>query len=62
MSYPKISNLKTRLNLTLEKDFKNDLMLLAKDDSRSINSLIISILKKELDKEEWQEKLRRLKM
>ena len=40
-----ISKDKTRTQLTIEKDLKETLELIAKNDERSFNSLVIKILK-----------------
>lgn len=36
---------KTRINITIEKDLKSELEKLAKEDNRSFNNLVITILK-----------------
>ena len=36
---------KTRTQLTIEKDLKSQLEIIAKEENRSFNNLIISILK-----------------
>lgn len=49
----KIREDKTRVNLTMEKTLKAQLEQLAEEDSRSLNSLVIHLLKKaisEMDK------------
>ena len=40
-----ISNSKTRIALTIDKDLKEQLSKIAKDEERSLNNLIIKILK-----------------
>lgn len=41
----KISDLNTRTNLTISKELKKQLEDIAKDQNRSFNNLIITILK-----------------
>lgn len=36
---------KTRINITIEKDLKAELEKLAKEDNRSFNNLVITVLK-----------------
>lgn len=40
---------KTRTNITIEKDLKVKLEQLAKEDNRSFNNLVITILKNHVD-------------
>lgn len=44
-----ISENKTRTNITIEKDLKLKLEILAKQDNRSFNNLVITILKNYVD-------------
>lgn len=41
----KISDLNTRTNITISKELKKQLEELAKNDNRSFNNLVITILK-----------------
>ena len=41
----KISESKTRTNITIEKDLKTKLEQIAKEQNRSFNNLVITILK-----------------
>lgn len=41
----KISNLNTRTNLTISKELKKELEDIAKEQNRSFNNLVITILK-----------------
>lgn len=41
----KISDLNTRTNITITKELKKQLEELAKNDNRSFNNLVITILK-----------------
>lgn len=40
-----VRNDKTRTQLTIEKELKSQLEVIAKEDNRSFNNLIISVLK-----------------
>ena len=41
----KISDLNTRTNITIPKDLKKDLEIVAKEQNRSFNNLVITVLK-----------------
>ena len=44
----KISQHKTRISLTIEKEFKKELEEIARKENRSLNNLIITILKEKI--------------
>ena len=48
-------NKKTRINLTIEIDLKQKIEQLAKEDMRSTNSMIIKLLKENLEARENKE-------
>lgn len=41
----KISDLNTRTNITIPKDLKKELEVIAKEQNRSFNNLVITVLK-----------------
>ena len=41
----KISDLNTRTNITIPKELKKDLETIAKEQNRSFNNLVITVLK-----------------
>lgn len=41
----KISDLNTRTNITISKELKKELEVIAKEQNRSFNNLVITILK-----------------
>ena len=45
----KISDLNTRTNITISKELKKQLEDIAKEQNRSFNNLVITILKKFID-------------
>ena len=44
-----ISNKNTRTTITIPKDLKKELEIIAKEQNRSFNNLVITILKKFID-------------
>ena len=44
-----ISDKKTRTNITIDKELKKDLELVAKKDGRSFNNLVIKVLQDFVD-------------
>lgn len=49
-----------RINLTLPKKMYNKIQLLAKEDMRSANSLIVFLASQTLNQPEWKEKAQQL--
>lgn len=49
-----------RINLTLPKKMYNKIQLLAKEDMRSANSLIVFLASQTLNQPEWKEKTQQL--
>lgn len=45
----KISEMNTRTILTLPKELKKELELIAKEENRSLNNLMLTVLKKFVD-------------
>lgn len=50
MTTGKISESKTRTNITIERELKSKLEIRAKEEGRSFNNLVVNILKKEMEK------------
>ena len=48
------------MNITLNKKLYNKLKVLAKEDMRSTNSLIVYLVNQALRTDEWQEKIKEL--
>lgn len=46
----KIAETNTRTNITIPKDMKDELTLIAKSENRSFNNLVITVLKEYLSK------------
>ena len=49
-----------RVNITFNKKMYNKLKLLAKEDMRSTNSLVVYLVSQALQSEEWQNKVQAL--
>lgn len=47
----------TRINLTIDKNTYNKIQLLAKEEMRSANSLMVYLINQALRSEEWQNKI-----
>lgn len=47
-----ISKDKVRMNITIPKDLKQSLEVLAKDNNRSLNNLIVTVMQKHLEETE----------
>ena len=56
-----VGDSKTRVNLTIDKGLKETITQLAKLDERSVNSLMILLMKEGLQQPKWQERIERLK-
>ena len=50
----------TRVNVTIPKKMYNKIQLLAKEDMRSANSLMVFLMSQALQNEEWQQKIKNL--
>lgn len=50
----------TRVNVTIPKKMYNKIQLLAKEDMRSANSLMVFLMAQALQNEEWQNKIKDL--
>ena len=50
----------TRVNVTIPKKMYNKIQLLAKEDMRSANSLMVFLMSQALQNEEWQQKIKDL--
>ena len=47
-----ISKDKVRMNITIPRDLKQNLEVLAKDNNRSLNNLIVTVMQKHLEETE----------
>lgn len=50
----------TRINLTLPKHMKEEISMLANDEMRSQNSMILLLLKQALEQPQWIERIEQL--
>ena len=50
----------TRINLTIDKKTYNKLKVLAQNEMRSTNSLMVYLINQALRTEEWQDKIKNL--
>ena len=55
-----VGNSKTRVNLTISKKMKETITKLAKEDERSVNSLMILLMKEALQQPKWQERIKEI--
>lgn len=50
----------TRVNITIQKTLYKKIQILAKDDMRSANSLMVLLIHQALRDEKWQERIKEL--
>ena len=55
-----VGDSKTRVNLTISKKMKETITKLAKEDERSVNSLMILLMKEGLQQPKWQERIKQM--
>ena len=55
-----VGDSKTRVNLTISKKMKETITKLAKEDERSVNSLMILLMKEALQQPKWQERIKQM--
>ena len=54
------TEINTRVNVTIPKKMYNKIQLLAKEDMRSANSLMVFLMSQALQNEEWENKIKAL--
>ena len=54
------TEINTRVNVTIPKKMYNKIQVLAKEDMRSANSLMVFLMSQALQNEEWQNKTKEL--
>lgn len=55
-----VGDSKTRVNLTIDKGLKETITQLAKLDERSVNSLMVLLMKEGLQQPKWQERMKQM--